>query len=293
MIPLFTSIPPHFSRKQASGQDLGAEYARRCIQSWRSSGFDPVTVNSENESLASIVAEENIKCITVKRDAREHFGKPLIFLEDFIASACNYQVDGPVVITNADILIDISDVAYRQLQGLQPGQCFVSKRQDIKEMDSRLGSEYQQGYDFFAFHSSDLKKFKSNDFVMGMPWWDHYFPISMYLMGLEQLSIKDPFVFHLSHSERWDFDKWVILGGKFLKFIERISISNADSLGSACSYVASVGSKIIEPEPGLKNSIKSILKDFKKSGRLEKKIKILYRVADANVKWLDGIRHSR
>lgn len=293
MIPLFTSIPPHFSRKRANGQDLGPEYARMCVQSWRNSGFDPVTVNSKNESLAGIIAEENIKCITVGRDVRERFGKPLIFLGDFISSACNHQMDGPVVITNADILIDISDAAYRQLEGLQPGQCFVSKRYDIKEMDSRQGLEYQQGYDFFAFHSSDLKKFTSDDFVMGMPWWDHYLPIWMYLMGLEQLNIKDPFVFHLSHVERWDFEKWVILGGNFLKFIEKTSISNAEFSALVSSYVGVVNSKIKNSEYRLKDSIKSLVMELTKSGRLEKKIQILHRVAHANVEWLDSIRGTR
>lgn len=290
MIPLFTSIPPHFSRKQADGQDLGNQYARACVKSWRGNGFDPVTVNSKNEALASIISEENIECIAVGRDAREKFGKPLIFLGDFISAACSHQVDGPLVITNADILIDISTDDYRRLENLQPGQCFVSRRQDIKEMDSRLGSEYLQGYDFFAFHSSDLKKFRSDDFVMGMPWWDHYLPIWMYLMGLEQLSIKDPFVFHLSHAERWDFEKWVILGENFMKFIQQTGNSRAGLSAQAASYLGVVNRNINKTEGGLKNSIKTALKKMTKSGRLEKKIQILHQVADANVEWLDRMR---
>ena len=292
MIPLFTSVPPNFSRLQPDGRDLGNEYAVKCIRSWRASGFEPVTVNSSNEILADVINAENIACIAVRRDASQQFGRPLIFLGDFISAACSYNMSGPVVITNADILLDMSDSIYQKIKNMQPGQCFVAKRYDIETMDSRKGIEYGLGYDFFAFHSEDLKNFACDDFVMGLPWWDHYLPVWMYLRGLQQLPIHEKFIFHLHHTERWDFEKWVTLGGSFLKKVGAVSDNGMDFPGPFRSYVDMVASEIKKQKNGLKGHTKAALQELTRSGRLEKKIQILHKVANANVKWLDSMRES-
>ena len=43
-IPLLTSLPPRMKRLDASGRDIGADYAAACRDSWIASGFRPVTV---------------------------------------------------------------------------------------------------------------------------------------------------------------------------------------------------------------------------------------------------------
>lgn len=203
MIPLFTSIPPCFTRQNLDGQEIGLQYAIKCVQSWRDNGFDPITVNAENESVSEIISSENLKRITVQQDFINRFGKPLISLGDFVSAACSFA-NGPVVITNADILIDMSPTTYQCCENIKPGECLVVKRCDIREIDSRDGVEYLHGYDFFAYHTEDLKKFYCDELVIGMPWWDHYLPVSMYLNGMISLSVNEPFAFHLVHNDRWD-----------------------------------------------------------------------------------------
>ena len=292
MIPLFTSIPPHIVRKNSDGQDIGHQYALKCVQSWRNNGFDPITINAEGESLSEIIAAGNIKRIAVKRDAGQQVGKPLVFLGDFIQSACNCGRGGPVVITNADILVDIPAIAYRQLESLQPGQCFVAKRYDVLNMDSRYGPEYFHGYDFFAFHTEDLKSFVCDDFIIGMPWWDHYLPVWMYLMGLQQLPINDPFAFHLVHTERWEYERWITFGKKFLNLVRNISVSDVAASALVDNYSIMINCELKERNSGFKNRLWESLRGLSESGRAKNEIMTLHRVADANIRWLDDIRST-
>jgi hypothetical protein len=102
--PLFTSIPSEFNRQSKDGNDIGREYAIKCIQSWRNSGFDPISINAENEPMPQVIIDGKIKQVRLRRDATHEYGKPLINLDDFISTVCR-TTDGPVALTNADILI--------------------------------------------------------------------------------------------------------------------------------------------------------------------------------------------
>src|ERR1700730_10574743 len=50
-IPLITSIPPAISRLDAKGVEIGEAYQLACIESWKRAGFEPVSVNSKDETF--------------------------------------------------------------------------------------------------------------------------------------------------------------------------------------------------------------------------------------------------
>jgi len=289
MIPLFTSIPPRTIRTTSDGSDIGDEYASMCVRSWRSSGFDPVTVNSHNEAIADVVHEENVRSIRIDRDAQKDYGKPLVFFSDFLKAACA-GCEGPIAITNADIVLDVPGDVYDRISSLPQGKSLVAKRLDVDDFGSSAGSEYRHGYDLFVFHTADLRKFSFEGFVFGMPWWDHVLPIDMYLNGIEGLPSDLPIAFHLKHSERWDFERWVTLGRHFLKSVRRRLDSGAYSPERALGYGSDLSQARAGPDVDVLERLTRPLRRLSRSYRVQDEIEMLTRVADLNVAWLDHIR---
>jgi hypothetical protein len=292
MIPLITSIPPHISRHSPDSREIGTEYARQCIHSWRDSGFEPVTFNAECESVSDLIKEEGVRLITVQRDASETFGKPLVYLRDLVTAA-HSLTDGPVAITNADILLDMRDDTRRIVAGIEPGQCLIARRLDIREPASRAGSEFTHGYDFLAFHARDITAFSNDDFIIGLPWWDHYLPLHLFLNGLRSLPVHQHFVFHLQHEDRWEFDTWITLGKRFLHSVRR-ELNGACARGTpAFDY----GRRLTQAELGHDGSLFSRLKNRlnlpKNHNARDLDIQMLNRVAALNVAWLDEQRSLR
>ncbi|MGQ0457020.1 MAG: hypothetical protein ACT4OU_08155 [Hyphomicrobium sp.] len=292
MIPLVTSIPSLFSRRAADGSDVGRDYAHACIRSWRQSGFDPITVNAAREGRAQVIVDENVKQVLVDRDAEAEFGKPLVYLSDLIQAARG-AADGPVAITNADIILDVPAGLRKQIENLEPGECIVQKRVDINDVDSRRGRRFEAGYDLFVYHAADLARFDGGPMVMGLPWWDHYLPIRMYLEGLRPMSVDQPFVFHLLHEDRWSGPQRARLAEKFIAEVEKL----CEPGGFARAEIREYCEKVLNARDGVDLSfidqIKIKVRGFTEQGRLRNARKAIGRVAGANVAWLDQQQGAR
>jgi len=276
------------NRQTWEGKEIGREYALQCIQSWRNSGFDLVSVNAEGERLSELISGEGIKLITVKRNASVQFGRPLVYLDDLIAAARSLT-EGPAVVINSDILLELTPAMQQQISNIRPGQCVFSRRTDIHSLDSRTGEQYTRGYDFFAFHTRDLSTFSNQDFVFGMPWWDHYFPIHMYLRGLKPLPATKPFAFHLAHDERWDIESWMLLGKRFLQLIQREISSLPDNETLAHDYVQRCERAVLGSDVGFVSRAGIALRGFTHRGKVENEIRMFDRVGAANMQWLDEL----
>jgi hypothetical protein len=289
MIPLVTSIPPRISRQAPDGTEIGREYALQCIRSWRDSGFYPVSVNADSECVSELIDAEEIRLVTVERTSMDQYGKPLVYLGDFVRAASSVA-DGPVVLTNSDILIDMPEDTRKQIANLQPGQCVVSRRLDISTADSRTGDEYAFGYDFFAFHTRDLGEFSNDEFVFGLPWWDHFLPIHMLLRGLRLLPVEGPFAFHLAHDDRWDLDNWILLGRKFLKAVMDQSSGRRQDAALAGDYARRCERAVLGSDMDLVSRAGTLLRGLADRGREENEIRMLDRVAAASMRWVDESR---
>jgi hypothetical protein len=289
MIPLFTSIPPRITRKSDDGAEIGTDYAIKCIESWRAAGFEPFTVNARCESLAKIVDLAHVEVITVERDASVQYGKPLVYLGDFVTASCSVS-SGPVAIVNSDVLLDLSSDARKLVATLRPGQCVLSKRCDIEQMNFRQGVEFPHGYDFFAFHTQDLRRFSDRKFVIGLPWWDHYFPIQMYFRGVESLPVTKPFVFHLVHEERWELDRWIKLGNRFVAAIQQEIPTNFGHSRLAREFERLLKEAIAGNEGLDAERLRAL--QMKEDITVEERLNrwMLGRVATLNMRWLESLR---
>lgn len=227
-IPLITSIPPRLSRKDANGSDLGERYQTHCIRSWHAAGFAPFSINSRDE-ISGLETARDVTSIIVGRDGTSITGKPYVYLSDALAAA-KTMTRGIIVLTNADIYFQMNAKVYNFLKDLRPGQFTVSKRQDVKQFETTdsTAKEYAFGYDFFAIHTDDIDAMPPSSFMLGAPWWDHFFPINMALHGLQFVRLPQNVVFHLEHSERWNRDLWMSFGECFMDILRSKNVSDSN-----------------------------------------------------------------
>jgi hypothetical protein len=101
----------------------------------------------------------------------------------------------------------------------------IGRRLDVAQLGTS-GRPYFHGYDFFAAHSSDVAALAKTHLVFGAPWWDHFFPLAMYLHGC-QIAQLEPEVIHLHHDERWNLAAYRKLGDRFISEI-RPMIGNTE-----------------------------------------------------------------
>ena len=150
-IPLITSIPPRMSRLDAKGDEIGEAYQLGCIESWRRSGFEPVSVNSKNEAF-----RHALRMIPVSRDASAITGRPHVFLADLLAVASIEAQGRQFVLMNGDLVLPRAAALAARVAQLHPGEFIFSRRIDISRPDQTDGMPHRSGYDFFAGHADDI-----------------------------------------------------------------------------------------------------------------------------------------
>ena len=289
MIPLFTSIPPRISRQAPDGSEIGREYAQQCIASWRKSGFHPITLNADDETVSELVQSEGIERLIMARNAREQFGRPLVYMDDFIRAARS-RTDGVIAIVNSDIMLDVAPGTLGRISAIQPGCGLFSRRSDIQELASRHGKEYAHGCDFFVCHTRDLARYANMDFVFGMPWWDHYFLVHMLLGGTRPLRISEPFVFHLVHEEAWERTAWRLLGERFVSAIRSEASELGKELPVAADFARRLEQAFLGSNTKLPTRARSGLRRATSRGRKQNEIQALHRVTALNMAWLNELQ---
>lgn len=217
-IPLLTSLPPALKRHDERKVDIGAQYQLRCIESWRQSGFHPISLNALGEKLPTGLAAQ-VTVETQRIDATASTGRPLIYLSSFLARA--QQVSkSPVAITNADIILELAPEERRAVQELSPGEFLMAHRTDVDNPWSRSRQRrFVEGYDFFVVHPEDLSRLRwvrEQSYVFGMPWWDYFLPVALVASGVKARRLDSSGIIHLRHLNRWDPNAGRRFGEEFL-----------------------------------------------------------------------------
>jgi hypothetical protein len=277
-IPLVTSLPPSLSRVDAKGDEIGAEYQQRCIESWHRTGFEPISVNSATESYSHAVRR-----ITVSRDSSAVTGRPTVFLDDLLAVASTEARGGPVVLMNGDLLIRPGTALASNIRRLRPGEFMFSRRIDIARPDQTNGMPFRLGYDFFAGHADDLSGLSGEGMVFGAPWWDYYLPLMMFAQGC-RIYQSEPAVLHLAHEVQW-LEGWEELGYRFLAEI-RARVTN-ESFRSQLDDA--VHRRSGHPLSDLKYFV---WKRLPRNAALERR-RILHRTAAASMSFLNEVATRR
>ena len=208
-LTIATSIAPKKLKKQA-----------KAIESWAKLGFDVVSLNCREEIDILQESFPDVKFVQAKRDARNTFGKPVIYLDDFFEYFC--QADSEFCgIVNSDIFLIGDEGVIPFIQSQARNALVYGSRIEIDSLEVLWGEVFEDGFDFFFFHKSLISCFPKSDFCIGIPWWDYWVPL---ISALEKVQIKKfitPFAYHIKHSFNWDMEQWIYLAQKCLKYLLR------------------------------------------------------------------------
>jgi hypothetical protein len=152
------------------------------------------------------------------QDGRDITGRPQVYFRELIAAG---RTAGQSVfaITNADVRLEPTVAIAERVRALQPGQALFARRIDVSEPTASEGIPYGPGFDFFAMHVQDAARLPDFGLIFGAPWWDHFVPTVLGLMGVELTLEREPFVYHLNHEERWQLAVWMQLGERYAEAV--------------------------------------------------------------------------
>jgi hypothetical protein len=189
--PLFTSIKP-----PAAEDDLS--YLRRCLNSWRAAGFDPVSVNGPSEIAALRKLDLPVEFSPVPTD-----GKPSIMA---IFSAIFKSDERFVGIINSDCIIAYPGIADNLRAGLnsRKGSIILAWRIDV---DGTGAKACPWGFDAFFF---DMAVIPNDDFgfCIGEACWDYWFPMACDRNGAIVETLDVPLLVHKVHPQSWRWEDW-------------------------------------------------------------------------------------
>lgn len=233
---IFTSLPPGMNRFDKAGENIGREHFRACLKSWHDHGLDIISINSKHESRGETEAEFPVTRIAIERDAKDICGKPLIYFSDFIKTI-HANASGPVVITNADIELDLTNADLKRIAKLERGTFICERRLDYEYEKSDHLQPYIGGFDFFVIHADDLLLLADSGLVFGMPWWDHFIPVILLAHNLSQIRLEDAsHIYHREHHERWDMNKFFQFGYVYRDELKKLSEAQNLSTGFRTMY---------------------------------------------------------
>lgn len=274
-------------RSSLGGKEIGDEYQSACIESWKKSGFRPISINSATELLPEYIATQ-CEVIRLGRDARSEYGKPVLFLKDFLEAISDVS-DGVVAITNSDILIEFSPEQQRAIASLEEDECVVLKRRDVTSMESAEGEEYLFGYDFIAVHAGKVARINSGPMAIGIPWWDQFLPLFFMLTGQRHVDV-GPGIFHLLHDDRWDWTNWIEIGSRFESILEESLRSEEISKREWSDYLAQIkrnrGESSLDIVGRIKRELKALLGLRSERGVIGR----FHRLSETNIGTIDRWR---
>jgi hypothetical protein len=200
-VAVFTSIPPEISRFDRFGAQIGTEYLRRCIESWRAAGYRVVSLNGADEAATIAAQHPTIEVRALDRTAAEILGRPLPFLADILRE-CAAEPEAVVGVINADLFLH-APMALAELLGAADDRTLLyGRRFDVEDVDAPVDEEpYEFGFDWFFFAPAMVRELRDEGFVFGECWWDYWFPLVLAARGCRLYPAHPPVVRHLRHAE--------------------------------------------------------------------------------------------
>ena len=171
---------------------------RAAIQSWYRAGFQVITLNSHHEAAAVAEVFPEVACETVLRDGQLAAGKPVIFINDILQYFRDSESEKGGII-NSDILLAPTSPIAEFVANLPEDTLLICPRTDVNEPNQKDGLLDPFGYDAFFFHRSLLKDWSETSFNLGMPFWDHWFPMMSLLSGRQVLKLISDEFLHVRH----------------------------------------------------------------------------------------------
>lgn len=216
---LFTSIPPHLAGV-ANAPGSSATRQEAVVATWHAAGFAPVSVNTAGEHalhpglkhrIASLgmdaIVVADIDPTTVRNSERV---RHLCTFSAFLSAIHDEHPACTVALVNSDVGMASGYRAQDITPTAHAGGCVIGQRLDVSappggEQQS-MGAMNVHGFDFLAFPSACVPRLRSMlpaGLRFGMPWWDHYLPLSLLMLGVRPRLAFPGSLWHVRHAPHW------------------------------------------------------------------------------------------
>ena len=218
-----TSIAPH--------DRLNVQ--RKSVESWQNAGMKVISLNTQEEIKKLAPNFDKVEFIPQIRTGNSLFGKPYIFISEIL----NYLKTTPYTICgiiNSDInLIENSKLSNFLIEQAQ--DCLVyGPRFQVDSFKSSKGSIDPLGFDYFIFDQHLITDWKETHFCLGLPSWDHWFPLVSILTGRRIKKLISPIARHIPHDTPADRDV-IAFNNEFISQIIKYFALNERNLSKLIS----------------------------------------------------------
>ncbi|SFL68826.1 glycosyltransferase [Pelosinus propionicus] len=217
----------------APGKDISTQ--KKAIESWMHSGFNVVSINSQAEINTIQPYFPNIEFVAAKRDARETYGKPYIYIDDILAyfAARENRICG---IVNSDIHFFKKDLpAFMNIEATD--SLVFGPRLDVESFDKISNGIFYKGFDYFFFDRSFIQQYPPAKFCIGLPWWDYWMPLIPLLAKLSVKKVTTPICYHIIHPSNYSIASWKSLALEMMKHFSLPPQANEIYLGYLNNYI--------------------------------------------------------
>ena len=188
---------------------------QRAVQSWLDQGFEVMSLNVQEEIDRLTADFPGVRFIRAKRDGRKRLGRPYVYINDML-SALRQSGRQIVGVINSDIILRAGEGLNDLLSQEAMGSLLYGSRIDIDCLENSNGRYYHRGFDLFFMDRDVILDIPDNGFMLGMPWWDYWFPCLMLSKGFKVKRIENPAAFHLWHKPNYSTENSVAFGADFV-----------------------------------------------------------------------------
>tara|TARA_B100000945_G_C20347796_1_gene580656 strand:- start:141 stop:983 length:843 start_codon:yes stop_codon:yes gene_type:complete len=148
----------------------------QATKSWIKSNLNILSLNPHNELNDLRKKYPHINFIENNRTGKLIAQKPVVFISDLLHSLRLTKAE-TLGIVNSDIINSGSDDFFNEIVNLSKRGLVYGPRIDISSIDDTNGVIDPFGFDFFFFDRSFIDTWNESQFCLGMPFWDHWFPL--------------------------------------------------------------------------------------------------------------------
>ena len=198
----------------------------KAISSWIGHGFAVQSLNTINEINLLQPKFPNVEFIIQARTASLAIGKPMIYISDILHHfrSQNHKIVG---IINSDIFLTNEFKLIEYFSIMAENSLIYGPRTEVEDFNTSKGTLDPLGFDFFFFDRNFLNCWPETKFCLGLPFWDHWFPLIPLLLNLKVKCLKKEFALHIPHPTSRD-DSFFAFNNIFASIVINLMETNSE-----------------------------------------------------------------
>ncbi|MCJ2142955.1 hypothetical protein [Methylobacterium sp. E-066] len=242
---LATSLVPNPTRRIVGGREIGHLNQHRCIESWRASGFQVLSVNAADEAEAVRAAYPDVPIIAAERDARSVCGRPVIPVSEMIRALQTAGVTWGGI-TSADLRVaDPTSLRSIADEALEAGRAVLLSRANIAHPCDDAGSLDPNGPAAVLFDVGLAARLNIEPFAVGLPGWGRALAIALLVANSQAICPAGAALLHLDHprlaGEDLDWSFFEAFRTRFSSELELLKSKDDVDVSASLAAVADLG----------------------------------------------------